>query len=227
MLWAPLYQEEARGDAPRGCLWRKQIDIPLRWIKAFLNRSSMMVREFSLAEHFNEGVHVRITTDASPFGLGGFITINNIIREYFHDPLTEADAKRFGHPLGCSTGQQTWEALALLMALRVWSPLWSGRRVVLSVRSDSVSALMAVLTLSSQGTNTNLIAREMALDIADSIYRPSVIAHIPGICNVIADVLSRWYDPSKKAELPAPLVGATLRLLPRRDDAFFRAAVPP
>ena len=102
---------------------------------------------------------------------------------------------------------------------------WADKKCEVRVRSDNMSALSMGSRMKLKASP--LIAREMALDIADSIYRPSAIAHIPGICNVIADVLSRWYDPSKTLVLPAPLQGATLRLLPHRDDASFRAAVPP
>ena len=98
--------------------------------------------------------------------------------------FTEFDYEMFGHARGCGKGQQTWEALALLVALRLWAPIWKGKRVTITVRSDSVSALSAALNLTSDGVNTNLIAREMALDISQSVYRPTIVAHIPGTCNI-------------------------------------------
>ena len=98
---------------------------------------------------------------------------------------------------------------------------------MITVRSDSVSALSAALNLTSQGANANMLAREMALDIADSLYKPAVLAHIPGVCNVIADVLSRWHEPGKSKILPAPLRGASLQTPPPRLATFYRAAPPP
>ena len=162
--------------------------------------------------------------------LGGLVAsylFNNRVVAYFHDALCDLDVAKFSHARGDHTGQQTWEALALLVALRLWAPLWKGKRVVITVRSDSVSALSAALNLSSQGANANMLAREMALDIAESLYNPAVLAHIPGVCNVIADVLSRWHEPGKSRLLPAPLRGASLQTPPPRVAAYYRAASPP
>eukprot|EP00972_Heterocapsa_arctica_P018576 2744264-Heterocapsa_arctica.AAC.1 len=83
------------------------------------------------------GTNVVLTLDASPWGLGGVLQEDDVFIEYFSDALTNADATRFSHALGESQGQQTWEALAVLVALRLWAPRWKGKRVVIRVRSDS------------------------------------------------------------------------------------------
>lgn len=54
-------------------------------------------------------------------------------------------------------------------------------------------------------TDLGLIAREMVLDIASAAYTPDVVAHIPGIANKAADLLSRRQEPGKVAALPAYL----------------------
>jgi len=60
---------------------------------------------------------------------------------YLADPLGDLDVGRFGHQIGGCTGQQTWECLAMLGALRLWLTPWRSERVVLRVRSDSTTAL--------------------------------------------------------------------------------------
>eukprot|EP00971_Amphidinium_carterae_P111309 2204927-Amphidinium_carterae.1 len=40
---------------------------------------------------------------------------------YFHSALTEFDVQIFSHPLGDSSGQQCWESLAVLVAVKLWS----------------------------------------------------------------------------------------------------------
>ena len=74
--------------------------------------------------------------------------------------------------------------------------------MVLAVRSDSVSALTTLLKFKNAGEGSSAIALEMALDVAESVYRPTVIAHIPGVCNVISDALSRWHEPGKERRWP-------------------------
>ena len=160
-------------------------------------------------------------------GIGGFLEDNYTAKEFFHGELTEDDVKIFKHTVGDNKGQQTWEALTILVALRLWAPRWKGRRVTLSVRSDSVSALTALLRFKNAGEGSSFIARELAIDIAESVYRPSIISHVPGVSNIIADELSRWYEPRRFPKLPLYLRGASLRMLPTRDASFYRTLLPP
>ena len=51
------------------------------------------------------------------------------------------DFERFGHRRGQAAGQQTWECLAALVALRCWTKFWRNHRVRLTVRGDSVAML--------------------------------------------------------------------------------------
>ena len=67
--------------------------------------------------------------------------------EYFASPLTEADLKRFDLKLGDPAGQQVWESLGALAALRLWAPRWQNRRVRLTVKGDSIAMLTTVLHL--------------------------------------------------------------------------------
>jgi hypothetical protein len=63
--------------------------------------------------------------------------------------------------------------------------------------------LTMVLHFKRAGTSLNIIAREVALDVAASSYRPLVAEHIAGVANVSADALSRLHAPGGAHELPA------------------------
>ena len=49
----------------------------------------------------------------------------------------------------------------------------------------------------SKGGGAALIARELALDIAQGAYTPGDAVHVPGVANVLCDALSRLYAPSE------------------------------
>ena len=57
-------------------------------------------------------------------------------------------------------------------------------------------------SMRSSSPSVNLIAREMALTMGDSKYRPSIRDHLPGVDNNVADALSRKFAP--KVSVPAP-----------------------
>ena len=83
-----------------------------------------------------------------------------------------------------------------------WRREWTERRLTLRVRGDSVAMLTVVLKLKA-ATNAALgiIAREIALDLAESPFPPDIRAsHLPGITNVVANVLSRRYSPSTSSQ---------------------------
>ena len=148
--------------------------------------------------------------DASTRGLGAYLVEDGVLQEFFYSDLSDTDAAICGHRLGCSDGQQTWEALVALVALRIWSPRWRNKRSCLRVLGDSVTAMVLLLKLKAKGAGPALIAREIALDMADALYQPSVVGHLPGVANTLADYLSR---PEKRNSLPLP---AALRQARRR-----------
>ena len=61
--------------------------------------------------------------------------------EYFRSPLTKHDEKIHEHTIGQSAGQQTWECLAVLVALKLWMSAWADKKCEVRVRSDNYSAL--------------------------------------------------------------------------------------
>ena len=160
--------------------------------------SGAIVRVFNYHAYFGEASRLQITTDASPWGVGGYLTIDGHITAYFSDAITEEDARVLQRDIGSHEAQQAFEALALLVAFRLWRKELSSSRTVIAVRTDNVGALTMVAALKGSGHALNLIARELALDLSEYTYFPHVITHLPGISNVIADALSRRFDPSKQ-----------------------------
>jgi len=164
--------------------------------------------------------------DASPFGLGGFLCINGTIVEYFSSALTPFDCNMFNAPLGDAMGQQTWEALALLVGLKLWLPLWKSHRVALAVEGDNVGALTLLSKFKAAGKGPGMIAREMALLFSEASFEPRCISHIPGISNIIADMLSRKHDPKKSYTLPAALAHAREVFPPPRNKDYYLSLRP-
>ena len=92
------------------------------------------------------------------------------------------------------------------------------------VKSDSVSALLLTLNLKSSGFGCNLIAREMALDVAQMNYKPDVASHVRGLANIGADTLSRMAQPETDCkELPAYFAHVERNRLSPRGKSLFRS----
>ena len=115
----------------------------------------------------------------------------------------------------------------MLVALLAWTPRWSGQPVTLRVKSDSVSALVLVLNLKTKGKGAGVVARDITFDIATSVCSPHVAEHIPGVENVVADVLSRQFEPGSDYCLPAALAGVQEMHLSSRDASYYRILQPP
>ncbi len=143
-----------------------------------------------------------IATDACPWGFAGILFKSHLPVSWFATPLTDLDLRRFRARKGDSGHNTTWEALALLVASRLWLP---GTAVLARVRSDSLSALRSMVKLSSRSPDLNLIARELALDAVLGLYTIGMATHIPGVSNKLPDDLSRMWAPE-----PHPFPSALL-----------------
>ena len=225
MLYAVIH-----GPAPDGmhnCRWVRQIHAPLHWLIAFLSGvSGNLERKYTVDSYLRKGDSIVITTDASPYGIGGVLEVNGKIISFFADRITSLD--RSVLDLGeqpSSADQQALEALAALVALREWSSMWLQSRVRLCVQSDNMATLALITKMQPHSQQLGIIAREMALDIASATYSPDVAVHIPGIANVIADSLSRLHAPEKKS-LPFPLREIPERKATDRSRSWWRALPP-
>ena len=107
-----------------GCVWVKQFRASLRWILAFWDGiEGDITRVFRVNAYLRLGVQVDIVTDASPWGLGAWLRVNGVVRQYFAVPL-EDELRVFDIQSGDCAGQQVWESLCCLVALRVWATWW-------------------------------------------------------------------------------------------------------
>ena len=145
------------------------------------------------------GTEVAIGTDASPWGLGGWLSVDGEIVEYFTSPISEEDVAKFGYGIGDAAGQQLWEALAILVAVDLWASYWNQQRVVLKVKGDNVSALVMLIKMrpktGADGTPKRaIIARELALRLVNLSFPPDA-EQTPGVSHKFADMLSRVTAP--------------------------------
>ena len=190
-------------------------------------RKQDLVRIMDVDTHFRRGTAVDIVTDASPYGLGAVLAIDGIPQEYLSVPTTAEDARQLGLELSRdSKCQQAFEALALLVALRTWRYHWATKRCVVHVRSDNMAALYTVTKMQPSGPSLMVVARELALDVADAVYDPQLVSHIPGVANLAADALSRKFDPNVRYTLPTILKGCVEVHPDDRTPQWWRSKVP-
>ena len=97
---------------------------------------------------------------------------------------TKSDANTV---LGDRAGQQVWESLAALVAVRLWEAHWLRRRVCLTVRGDSVAMLTLVVNMRLHTRQLQIIGQELGMERAEFSFVPVVAQHLPGIVNTMAD----------------------------------------
>ena len=211
-----------RTNAPKGSIWLKQIEEALLWIRAFLNSTpGKLERVYYLSTYLNDGPQITLELDASPWGLGGVLVINGSPVSWFASALSTDELHVLDVKLGDCAAQQTVEALAALVALRAWKQHWVNSRATVRVRSDSVSALVIAMKLKTRGRAPGIIAKELALDIAQAQYQPHIAEHVPGEHNIVPDVLSRKYMPHAKFVVPEILRNVEELLLPPRGKQYY------
>ena len=139
------------------------------------------------------------------------------------DRLSHFDFKKFQHAEGSSDGQQVWETLAVLVALRCWRKYWSTGRFALRIKGDNMTALTAASKLKGSSPAVRTLTREIALEFTEACFYPTEVQHIPGVTNVLADILSRRWDPqhSQGWQLPEQLRHLTPTAVPVRDSHFY------
>jgi len=226
-LWAALYTACDSSTAPQNCIWVKQIQVSLVWIQAFLTEvEGDLCRRFTLDAFRGRGPRISLTFDASPWGAGGYLMIDNVLVSWFATEFTSYDALSFDVTFGNSSVQQLAEALAVLFGVRAWDRYWINKAAKIQVRSDSVSALSMVARMKSASKELGLVARELALTLSQSCVRPTVAEHTPGVANKLADSLSRRYQPGNTWRLPQALRGIPEESLLRRDGYYRTLSAP-
>ena len=129
-------------------VFTQQIRHSVMWLLVFFaGTHGSISRDFTFVEL--EDSELTISTDASPWGIGGVLSKDGVPIAWFTDSITKLDLRRFRASLGDSALTTLWEVLALLVALR----LWASRHVnepCIRVKADSMSALKITLYYSSK-----------------------------------------------------------------------------
>ena len=146
------------------------------------------------------------------------------MREWFSTPWGEDDVRTLGVVVGSHRHQATFEALAVLVAIRAWAHMWAGANTVVRGKSDSMATIGAVGKLRSGSRAINAIVREVALDMS---AHPTGFAlelqHLAGDRNQWADALSRLMEPGSGAVVPGPLRALRRREVAERGASWWRA----
>ncbi len=216
--------------SPPNTIWTKQISPTLFWIDGFFDGAVGWIdRFFRLDSYLRQGPVIEIGTDASPWGLGGWLSVDGVITHYFACPISDEDQSIYSIASGIADGQQLWECLAVLAAIDVWSTQWQQDRIVLKVPGDNIGALTLLLKMGPATPSLAIVARELALKLIELPFPPDAV-HTPGVANGIADKLSRVYALNGGGgvgpHLHPALLNATQTLVPVRDRRWYRALVP-
>ena len=98
--------------------------------------------------------------------------------QYFSDRVTDEDNQVLNAVNDLSSKvQQVYECCVLPVALRQWSSLWQNERVSITVNSDNFAAITLVTKLQTSSPALSIIAREMAMNIALSVYALDICKH--------------------------------------------------
>lgn len=229
-LWAALASGSASDGGAKGrgkssftrrtagkLIHTSRIRTALRWIAALLRgEHGEMVRTFKSNVQPSS---LSIATDACPWGMGGILYDGHEPVRWFATPLTTELLDRFGAKAGDPRFNTLWEALALLLACRLWLPS-AGSGLQCRINSDNVGALRLLLRLTTKSGHMAEVARELALDLASGNYFIGELEHIAGITNVAPDALSRLWAPEPE---PFPSIGKAVQdKVPDLGPSFWR-----
>lgn len=227
MLWSVAARgtddadDKADKRLPQHLAYTRQARHALGWLLLFFSRQrGALVRNYALRRESRPTVSFAV--DASPWGIGGVLYEGHRVLAWFADDITDDDLSYFNATKGIPDFNTLWEALAILVGLRIWC---QGTLEVarIHIKSDSMAALRTVLKLAAKDIRLNQIAREIALDIAEGSYSVELLEHTPGVANVTPDALSRLNAPHPKP-LPDVVIGAPRTVAPRRDNPFWRTS---
>ena len=202
----------------------KQLSLDIQWLKAFFELPEGELRRTFL---FRPGAlgSVRVSTDASPWGIGGILWIKGRPAAFFGDPIQQGDLSLFNAKIGDSAFTTLWEALAIAVAIKLWAEKL-GPAATFELRSDSLGALSAIAKKASKAAEMNKIIAEIALMEAVLGVSITSLTHIPGLSNDAPDALSRLWAPEAKS-IPARLQGVKRESCPVRDRSFWLTMLPP
>ena len=181
--------------------------------------SGALSRTWYFEDFLHQGIQYRIILDASPWGLGGILMMGETIISWFSSPLTVEDEKQFGTKAGIADGQQIWETLCVVVALRLWLPQWRSKRVRVAIKSDNMTALTAAAKLKC--ATSPLLGRELSMLYTSASFEPTIVEHLPGAMNSMADTLSRLSEPGSRKTIPPALAGVPRAAVPTRIPSYY------
>lgn len=198
-------RREGRADSRNksGLFVVKRLEGPRLALMEYLNvTKERPSRKISLTSR--NKAKVALITDASPEGLGAVLVINDQVIDTVASPVTEGDAKGLGFEWGASSSQGVVEALAIIMALQHWGNKLAGMNVVITIQSDSVTALSTTLKKSGASPAQNFCGAVLGVLLERYRVEDAKLQHIPGVANKVADYLSRpstWKDSPRPPEI--------------------------
>jgi hypothetical protein len=202
----------------------KQLSLDIQWLNAFFKLPEGELRRTFPFRPEATG-SVRVSTDASPWGIGGVLYLKNQPIAFFADQIQQNDLKLFNAKIGDPAFTTLWEALAIAVAIKLWSSKL-GPTASFELRSDSLGALSAIAKKASKAAEMNKIIAEITLMEAVLGVSITSLSHIPGLSNDTPDALSRLWAPEAKS-IPARLQGVTRESCPDRDRSFWLTMPPP
>ena len=136
--------------------------------------------------------------------------------EYLASQLFPFELERFQLAVGDPAGQAVWEALAVLVAIRAWRSYWcQSSCTTVEVRCDSLAASGAARRISSRDPKLKCVMQELSLQVAVHGLNIGLLAHTPGLANMLPDTLSCRHQ-SGSWQLPQGLVGIRERVIAPR-----------
>ena len=220
---------EKRADTrtKEGLVACKRLALPQMWfLRLLAEPDKLMTRSISLTPR---QPHYVITTDASPFGIGGILAAYTPVGEAqsvmacFSQPVTKDIAEFLGVKLESSSSQGALEAWAILVALKKWQAKLKGQAIF--IKSDSMVALAVLKKFAASSATLNWVGGELALCMERWQMPRLVPHHIAGKLNVEADWLSRP-DLQTKEPVPQRLHGVTVGSL-THEQVFDHELPPP
>jgi hypothetical protein len=140
-LWAALATSQdspAKRGKHQKLAWVKvrRAQHGIKWLKQYFSgKRGPLERTFRLK--MPEPSWLVISVDASPWGIGGIMHTNGIVTNWFTDVIQDSDLRVLNAVRADPAFQTTWEALAILVAVRLWlQSTHDGIRI--EIRSDSL-----------------------------------------------------------------------------------------
>ena len=161
--------------------------------------------------------------DASPWGGGAFLSDSSGPVAWLATTWGKEDEEHLGLRVGDHRDQALVELLVIVIAARVWAPLWAKTPTMLTTRSDSIAALGALEKgASARSSAMNYLLQEFTLLLATSFEDLRLrYKHVPGRRNEWADALSRLPQPGSGACVPGPLRAIAPTAVPTRGPGWW------